>query len=53
MRRDFGAEIQVPGQAAHDGELLVVLLAEDGDVRRRRGEQLGHHRGDTVEVSPS
>jgi hypothetical protein len=50
MRHDLDGEIEVPGQAAHDGELLVVLLAEDGDVRRRRGEQLGHHRGDTVEV---
>jgi hypothetical protein len=51
MRRDLGVQIEVPGQASHDGELLVVLLAEDGDVRRRRGEELGHHRGHTVEVS--
>jgi hypothetical protein len=32
MRLDCDAEIEVEGHAAHDGELLVVLLAEHGDV---------------------
>jgi hypothetical protein len=30
-------------------QLLVVLLAEHGDIRLGLVEQLGHHRGDTAE----
>ena len=37
--------------APDDRELLVVLLAEDGDVRPDRVEELRHHGGDAAEVA--
>ena len=36
---------------ADDGRLLVVLLAEDGQVRSHGSEELGHHGGDAAEVA--
>lgn len=33
MGEDLDAEIQIAHHTADDSELLVVLLAEDGDVR--------------------
>ncbi len=53
MCLDPDAQIEVVGHATHDGQLLVVLLTEHGDVGRCRREQLRHHRGDTVEVAGS
>ena len=51
MGDDLDAEIEVGCHASHDGELLIVLLAEHRDVRPCRSEQLRHHRGDAVEVT--
>lgn len=48
---DLDAEIEIAHHASHDGELLVVLLTEDGEVWSRRRAQLRHHRGDAVEVA--
>ena len=43
-------EVEVAHQAADDGDLLGVLLAEDGPVGPGRQQQLGHDRGDPREV---
>ena len=43
-------EVEVAHQAAHDGHLLGVLLAEDRPVGAGRQEQLGHHRRHPAEV---
>jgi hypothetical protein len=51
MRHDLDAQIEVAGHAPHDGQLLEVLLTEHGDVRTGRGQELGDHRGDTVEMA--
>jgi hypothetical protein len=50
MTDDPDPEVQVGAQAPHDGQLLVVLLPEHGNVRPGRCEQLGDHRCDAVEV---
>lgn len=51
MCRDLDAQIEVASHAPHDGQLLEVLLTEHGDVRTSRGEELGDHRCDTVEMA--
>ena len=51
MRHDLDAQIEVESHATHDGELLIVLLAEHRDVRGGRSEQLRHHRGHAIEVA--
>ena len=48
---DLDAEVEITGQAAHDRQLLEVLLAEHRHIRACGGEQLGDHRGDAVEVT--
>ncbi len=50
MLDDIDAQIEVRSEPAHDGELLVVLLAEQGHVRASCSQQLGDHGGDAVEV---
>lgn len=51
MTQDLDAEIEVGGHPADDRELLVVLLTEDGHVGPSRGQELGHHGRDAVEVT--
>ncbi len=51
MTDDVDAEVEVGSEPSHDGELLVVLLAEHRRVRSGGGEQFGDHRGDAVEVA--
>jgi hypothetical protein len=53
LGHDLDAQVEIGRHAADDGELLVVLLAEHGEVGPDRREQLGHHGGDPVEVSRS
>ena len=53
MFDDVNAQLEVRSEPAHDGELLVVLLAEQGHVRAGRGQQLGDHGRDAVEVPRS
>jgi hypothetical protein len=43
--------VQVAGERAHDGELLGVLLAEDGDVGAHEAEERGDHRRHALEVA--
>ena len=47
---DLDRNIEVAHQALDHQQLLVVLLAEDGEVRGALQQQLGDHRGDTVEM---
>jgi len=51
MGNDVDAEVEVGRETSHDRELLVVLLAEHGDVRSSRAEELGDHGGHAVEVA--
>ena len=51
MGHDVDTEVEVGCQAPHDRELLIVLLAEHGDVRSSGAEQLGDHGGHAVEVA--
>src|SRR5690606_15757524 len=44
-------EGEVAVHRANDDQLLVVLAAEVRPVGSEGGEQLGHHRGDAVEVA--
>lgn len=53
MGHDLDTEVEVGGQASHDGQLLVILLAEHGNVGARGAEQFGDHGGDSVEVAGS
>ena len=48
---DLDAELQVGHDPADQRELLVVLLAEHGDVRADQAEQLGHHGQHAGEVA--
>lgn len=48
---DRDTEIEIEHQSAHDGELLVVLHAEHGEIGFDRRQQLGHDRGHALEVS--
>jgi len=50
-RRDLHRHAQVRDQAAHDHEVLVVLLAEHRDVRLHDLQQLGRDRRDALEVA--
>lgn len=50
MFDDVHAQIEVHGQPAHDGELLVVLLAEQGNMWASGSQQFGDHGGDAIEV---
>ena len=50
MFDDVDTEIEVGSQAAHDRELLVVLLAEQGHMWASRSEQFGDHGRDAIEV---
>lgn len=50
---DRDTEIEIENQPAHDGELLVVLLPEHGEIGFGRRQQLGHDRGNALEVSGS
>lgn len=50
MFDDVHAQIEVSDQPANDGELLVVLLAEDGEVGLQQAEEAGDDGGDAVEV---
>ena len=43
-------QVQVPRERPDDLELLVVLLAEEGDVRHRLKQKLGDDRGDAGEM---
>lgn len=51
MADDVDAEVEIDCHGSYHGELLVVLLAEHGDVRTAGGEEFRHHRGDPVEVT--
>ena len=44
-------EVEVAHHAAHDGDLLGVLLAEERHVGRDDVEELGHHRADAGEMA--
>ena len=48
---DLDRHVEVGHQAPDHGELLRVLLAEVGAIRRRDLEQLHHHRRDAAEVA--
>ena len=48
---DLHREAEVRHEAHHDGALLGVLLAEDGDVGEDEAEQAGDDGGDAVEVA--
>lgn len=48
---DRDTEVEVEHQSAHDGELLVVLHPEHGEIGFDRRQQLGDDRGHTLEVS--
>ena len=47
---DLHREAEVRDEAHHDGALLGVLLAEDGDVGEDEAEEAGDDGGDAVEV---
>ncbi len=47
----LGGEIEIARHAADDGELLEVLLAEEGQLRARQGEELGDHRAHAAEMA--
>ena len=51
MGDDVHAEIEIRCHAPHESKLLIILLAEHGDVRPGRGEQLRDHGGHPVEVT--
>jgi hypothetical protein len=51
MFDDVHTQIEVGGQPPHDGELLVVLLAEHGHMWTGGSQEFGDHRGHAVEVS--
>ena len=48
---DLEVEVEVAGHAADDGELLIILLAEQGDVGPDLVEQLGDDGRDAVEMA--
>ena len=48
---DLDAEAEVVDHPADQHQLLVVLLAEHGEVRADQPEQLGHHGEHTAEVA--
>ena len=48
---DLDRQVEVAHEAADDGELLRVLLAEEQHVRLHHAEQLGDDDGDAVEVA--
>ncbi len=48
---DLGPGVEVRGEAADDGALLGVLLAEVGAVGAGGDEQLRHHQRDALEVA--
>src|SRR5439155_25683094 len=48
---DLCAEVEVAHQPLHDRDLLGVFLAEVGTVWIDRRQQLGDHRGDSLEMS--
>ena len=48
---DLDAERQVARHAAHDHELLVVLLAEERALRPHEAEEARDHGGDAAEVA--
>jgi hypothetical protein len=48
---DLHRQVEVAHEAAHDGELLRVLLAEEEHVRLHHAEQLGDDDGDPVKVA--
>ena len=48
---DLDRQVEVAHEAADDGELLRVLLAEEEHVRLHDAEQLGDDDGDAVEVA--
>lgn len=50
MFDDVHAQIEIRGQPANDGELLVVLLTEQGHMWASCSQQFGDHGGDAVEV---
>ncbi len=50
-RLDAHRDVEVGDEPADDGELLEILFAEQGDVRRDLVEQLGDDDGDAVEMS--
>ena len=43
--------IEIARHAPDHGELLPVLLPEQGDIGLHLIEQLGHHRGDAVKMA--
>ena len=46
---DFHRHVQIIHHATNHQQLLVVLLAENGEIRLHPVEQLGDHRGHTAE----
>ena len=48
---DRDAQVEIDHQAANDGELLVVLLAEHGEVGFDCRQQLRDHRRHALEVA--
>ena len=50
---DVDAEVEIEGHPPDDRQLLGVLLAEHGDVRPHRGEQLGDDGGHAAEMARS
>jgi hypothetical protein len=50
---DVRTQIEVGGQPPHDGELLVVLLAEHGHMWTGCSQKLGDHGRHAVEVTRS
>jgi hypothetical protein len=51
LRDDKASDVEVARHAPDHLQLLVVLLAEHRDIGQALQEQLGHHRGDTVEMA--
>ena len=51
MPDDLDVQVEVGDETPHDGELLVVLLAEHRQVWSGRDEQLGDHGRHAVEVT--
>src|SRR5690606_16611396 len=46
---DVQGHVEVAYQLPNDAKLLIVLLTEHGDIRRRRAEQLGAHGSNAAE----
>jgi hypothetical protein len=48
---DAHRDVEVASHPSHDKQLLVVLFAEIGDVRKGLDQPLCNHRRDAVEVT--